>query len=321
MDLPRDIVLTQPSTSQADNYPSLADSHDDFRAYFEREGFVVLCNAIPPEMCETAKQAFLTEVHPDKHALFMRHASGMHERHVYTEHGFMKFPMMNIQDLPDRCYPGFKRNGLALLTHEAVQQAMAILFGEPAQLVHTMYFDGNQATWAHRDGHYIDSDREGSMVGAWIAAEDIHPDAGRFFVVPRSHRIGVLGELQDPNGAGYKTAMADFVRNGPLDCVAPILRQGDMLLWSAMTIHGSLPSAQPQWSRRSFTGHYVPRSHQLKKHLKRETALQTITVNGVQVTLHSDQQTVLGLLKSVLRVDFPRLYGAMRRTKAAVNWA
>lgn len=320
MDMPRDIVLTRPSGDPADGYPSPSSAHA-FRAYFEREGFIVLRNAIPPALCEAAKQSFITELLPDRHALFMRHASGTHERHVYTEYGFMKYPVMNFQDLPDKRYPGFKRDGLGLLTHAAAQRAMTILFGEPAQLVHTMYFDGNQTTWAHRDGHYIDSDREGNMVGAWIAAEDIHPDAGRFFVVPRSHRVGVLGERQNPNGVDYKTVMADFVRNGPLDCVAPVLRQGDMLLWSAMTIHGSLPSRQPRWSRRSFTGHYVPQSHQLKRHLQRETALQTMTVNGVQVTLHSDHQSIVGLLKGALRVDFPRLYWAMRRTKAAIRWA
>ena len=59
-------------------------------------------------------------------------------------------------------------------------------------------------------------------------------------------------------GLAYKKRMADFVRDGPLDCVAPILQQGDMLLWTSMVIHGSLPTMDERWSRRSFTAHYVP---------------------------------------------------------------
>jgi phytanoyl-CoA hydroxylase len=316
MDMPRDTILIRPAGDQADAYPAFQNTLA-FRSYFEREGFIVIRNAISSDLCEAAKQAFLAEMLPAKHALFVRHASGAHERHVYTEHGFMKFPVMNIQDVPDKRYPGFRRNGLALLTHDNVQRAMAALFGEAGQLVYTMYFDGNQTTWSHRDGHYFDSHQSGAMVGVWIAAEDIHPDAGRFFVIPRSHHLGVLGERQDPNGRDYKTVMADFVRHGPLDCVAPILRQGDMLLWSSMTIHGSLPSANAQWSRRSFTGHYVPQSHQFTQHLKRKAARKTINVNGVPVTLHGDQ-SALGMLKESLRVDFPRIYWAMRRTKAAI---
>jgi phytanoyl-CoA hydroxylase len=315
MNLPRDTILIRPSGETTDAYPSPQSAHA-FRAYFEREGFIVIRNALDTTLCESAKQAFLTEMLPARHALFVRHASGAHERHVYTEQGFMKFPVMNIQDVPGKHYPGFKRHGLALLTHQKVQQAIKVLFGEAGQLVHTMYFDGNQATWAHRDGHYIDSHQAGHMVGIWIAAEDIHPDAGRFFVIPRSHKVGVLGERQDPNGRDYKTVMAEFVRHGPLDCVAPVLRQGDMLLWSAMTIHGSLPSTDASWSRRSFTGHYVPVSHQFKRHLKRHAAPRTIDVNGVAVTLNDDR-SALGMLKESLRVDFPRVYLAMRRTKAA----
>jgi phytanoyl-CoA hydroxylase len=316
MDMPRDTILLRPPGDQADAYPSPHNTYA-FRAYFEREGFIVIRNAIEHGLCEAAKQAFLTEILPARNALFVRHASGAHERHVYTEHGFMKFPVMNIQDVPDKRYPGFRRNGLALLTHQKVQRAINALFGEAGQLVHTMYFDGNQATWSHRDGHYIDSHQSGAMVGVWIAAEDIHPDSGRFFVVPRSHRIGVLGERQDPNGRDYKSVMADFVRNGPLDCVAPVLLQGDMLLWSSMTIHGSLPSTDSRWSRRSFTGHYVPQSHQFKRHLHKNGAQTTINVNGVPVTLHADR-SALGVLKESLRVDFPRVYLAMRRTKAAI---
>jgi phytanoyl-CoA hydroxylase len=316
MEMPRDTILIRPAGERADAYPLPSSTHA-FRAYFEQEGFIVVRNAISKPLCEAAKQAFLTEILPAKHALFVRHASGAHERHVYTEHGFMKFPVMNIQDVPDRRYPGFRRNGLALLTDERVQRAISALFGEAGQIVYTMYFDGNQTTWSHRDGHYFDSQQSGAMVGVWIAAEDIHPDAGRFFVVPRSHRIGVLGEQQDPNGRDYKSVMADFVRHGPLDCVAPILQQGDMLLWSSMTIHGSLPSANASWSRRSFTGHYVPQSHQFKRHLVKNAVSRTILVNGVPVASHADR-SALGMLKESLRVDFPRVYMAMRRTKAAI---
>ena len=54
-------------------------------------------------------------------------------------------------------------------------------------MIHTMYFDGNQKTWAHRDSHYIDAEETGRMIGVWIAAEDIDPGAGPFYVYARSH--------------------------------------------------------------------------------------------------------------------------------------
>jgi hypothetical protein len=185
-------ILIRPRSDADDVYPSI-DDMAGLRAYFEREGFVVLRRALPPLACETARQAFLREALPARRAYFKRHASGRYERNVYTEHGHMKFPIMNLQDIGGRRFRQFRQRGLELLTHDHVQHIMRGMFGEPGRLVHTMYFDGNQATWAHRDGDYFDSAASGRMIGVWIAAEDIHPDAGRFYVVPRSHCSAIPG--------------------------------------------------------------------------------------------------------------------------------
>jgi phytanoyl-CoA hydroxylase len=286
-----------------------------FKAFFDEQGYVVARQGVAKELCELAKQAFLREILPARKALFMRHASSKHERHIYTEHGFMKYPIMNFQDIPGKNYPSFKRHGLDLLTQDTIRNVVRTLFGEPGQLVHTMYFDGNQTTWAHRDGHYIDSQKAGLMVGIWVAAEDIHPGSGRFFVIPRSHRMLVPGEHRDPNGEDYKAIMADFVMNGPLDCMAPILRQGDIVLWNSMTIHGSLPTTDPQFSRRSFTGHYMPQSQQLLRHLVKHTTPNTMTVNGVPITLHCDHRSPLGKVKSAMRDHCPQLYWFMQQIR------
>ncbi len=306
-------VRLRPSPDEADAYPS-PNQELQFKAYFEREGFIVVRRALPKELCEGAKQAFLNEVLPAKQAYFMRHASGKHERHVYTEQGFMKYPVMNIQDLPASRFPLFRGRGLHLLTHPTIQNIMRLLFGEPGRMVHTMYFDGNQTTWAHRDGHYLDSRNKGAMVGIWVAAEDIHPDAGRFYVLPRSHHYIVPGEEQDPNGAEYKELMENFARSGTLDRVSPLLMQGDVLLWNSLIVHGSLPTTNPLYARRSFTAHYVPQSHQHDK-LKAGRP-QSFTVNGVDITGYSEQASFAGRFKNALRLDYPQLYWCAERFKS-----
>lgn len=282
------------------------------RAYLEREGYVVLRRLLPLAPCESARQAFLDEVLPARRAYFKRHASGRFERNVYTEYGHMKYPIMNLQDIGGRRFQQFRQRGLELLTHPHLRHLMRQLFGEPARLVHTMYFDGNQATWAHRDGDYFDSSAAGRMIGAWVAAEDIHPDAGRFYVVPGSHR-NVMAEIDDPNGARYKQQMADFVRAGPYDCVAPVMMQGDVILWNALTVHGSLPTGDARHTRRSFTGHYVPDSQPLRRYLSDAQTDRYIAVNNVPIVLHQDHHTLRGVFKATIKSDYPLLYGALRR--------
>jgi phytanoyl-CoA hydroxylase len=297
-----------------ENYPPLEDAKG-FRAYFEREGFILVRGKLPAGLCTEAVEAFRREVLPERFAYFERHASGRHERHVYTEAGFMKYPIMNLQDISRRRYPQFRRCGLDLLTQPAIQQAIRVLCGEPGHVVHTMYFDGNQHTWAHRDGHYIDARQPGRMIGVWVAAEDIDPDAGRFFVLPRSHTMPVPGEQGDPNGADYKTAMAHFVRHGPLECVAPVMRRGDFLLWSSLTIHGSLPTGNARCARRSFTAHYVPASQDFEWKVQAAGARRTVSVNGVEIALHRNDASLLARLRHGLRDELPRAYGLAQRIR------
>jgi phytanoyl-CoA hydroxylase len=312
--LPRSTVLDYPRGVIADPYPTL-ESPERFRSWFNEEGCIVLRGALPPRLCQAGIDAFRREVLPDHLAFFERHASGKFERHVYTPAGFMKYPIMNLQDLPERRYAAFRRAGLNVITHPAIQRAMRVLCNEPARIVHTMYFDGNQTTWAHRDGHYIDSGHAGSMIGVWVAAEDIDPQAGRFFVLPRSHRMRVPGEEGDPNSPEYKQRMADFVRNGPLDCLAPVLRQGDVLLWSSLTIHGSLPTADPRCSRRSFTAHYVPDSHPYQWNVRPQASRRRMRFNKVEVILHRDDSSWLRRLRNAVREDWPRAYGVLQSVR------
>lgn len=306
---PRNLVLQHPrGTQERESYPS-PDDAGAFRAWFEREGFVVVRNAVPVPLCDAGIAAFRKEVLVDRMGFFERHASGRYERHVLTDAGFMKYPIMNLQDLPEKKYPAFRKTGLDILTQPRIQQAVQALCGEPGRMVHTMYFDGNQTTWAHRDGHYIDSGQAGSMIGVWVAAEDIHPEAGRFFVMPRSHQMAVPGETGDPNTDEYKARMAEFVRNGPLDCLSPVLRQGDLLMWNSMVIHGSLPTSDHRHSRRSFTAHYVPRSHQYQWNVRSQASMHRMVINGVEVILHRDDATALKRLRNAVRAELPWLYG------------
>lgn len=300
------------------HYPQAGDVQA-LRAGFERDGYAVIRRLLPLSACEQARQAFLDEVLPARYAYFKRHASGRHERNQYTEYGHMKYPIMNLQDIGGRRFRRFRQCGLELLTHPQVRHLMQQLMGEPARLVHTMYFDGNQATWAHRDGDYFDASAAGRMIGLWIAAEDIHPDAGRFYVVPGSHR-SLTAEVSDPNGPRYKQQMADFVRGSAQGGVAPPMRQGDAILWHALTVHGSLPTADGRHTRRSFTGHYVPESRPLRRYLTDRPADRYIAVNNVPVALHEDCHTLRGVLSSAMKSDYPLLYAMLRAFSSARSW-
>lgn len=299
--------------------PALSDPAA-FRRFFAREGYIVVRKALPAAVCAEAVDGFLKEVHLDTRALFLRHPSASYEAHVYTLAGHMQDPIINLQGISGRRFPQFKAASLALLTDPVLRRAVETLLRAPARLDRSMYFDGCQASSAQRDGAAFDPARPAAMVGAWIAAEDIDPRAGRIFVLPRSHLRPVPGEAGlDPDSARYKAAMADFVAHGPLRPVAPVLAQGDLLLWHALTIHGSSPTTSAACSRRSFSGHYIADSDCLQCQLARGGA-GGVMLGGIEVLHHSEQRGVAGRAANLLRSEYPGAYTLLRRLAYLRGW-
>ncbi len=299
-------------------YPSVAQP-EELKAHFAREGFVVLRGLIPVELCDAVVHAFQDEVRPDR-GYFYRHASDRPEQHVFTDHGFMKYPIMNLQDLPRSRFGRFQRHGMDVLTHLNVQAALQVLYGESSRLIHTMFFDGNQATWPHQDSYYIDAEEIGRMVGLWVALEDIQPGAGRFFICPKSHLLEfpILGrDMQlDPNGPEYKAHVVELMRAHGLEVHAPALRKGDAIVFPSTMIHGALQTTEPHFSRKCLTAHFVPASGGFVWHHTRQARLNMRPVNGVPVQYHKDRNDPKNALSFFLESRFPEAY---RRTRQALG--
>ena len=166
------------------------------------------------------------------------------------------------------------------------------------------------------------------MIGVWIAAEDIHPGAGPFYVYARSHRTPTPPDLEldqiDPNGPEYKRRMAAFAGGSALRLVAPELAQGDMILWSSLTIHGSLATtaAEPV----AALAHRPLRSGlpDLLWGRKAEGSRRELAVNGVPVTQHGDRprgslRATLRRAERLLEATAPAIHRAVKAAKAGTS--
>jgi phytanoyl-CoA hydroxylase len=287
----------------------------DHRARYDSDGYVLLRGLIPPELCDEARRAFAAEVKPYPGFIY-RQATAVPEKNVFTEHGHVLNSLLNIQDLDRSCFPRFTDVGMRILTHQRLQAAVADVLGEPGTIVQTMYFDGNPSTWAHQDTYYLDSTQIGRMTAAWIAVEDIHPGAGRFFVYPGSHKIDMAKNGGDFdiafNHDRYKKLVIDTILRFKLQCHAPPMRKGDVLLWAARTIHGSLQT-KGTGSRSSFTAHFIPASTGLLQFQARARSMKLREVNGLQVHCPKDQ--TLRRNRTILYVEtrFPRVFKTAKR--------
>jgi phytanoyl-CoA hydroxylase len=280
----RTIII--PASAREDFGYFTPDQGDAIRQYLRENGYVVIRKLIPAGLCQQGLLHFEREV-ANYDGYLYRQTTANPEQHRFTEHGFMLNPILNIQSLDARRFPRFRGAGLAILTHSAIQTMVRQILGEPGIIVQSMYFQGNPTTWPHQDTYYLDGEPLGAMIGVWFAVETIAPGAGRFFVYPKSHCIDMVrngGNFDIAfNHDRYKKLVVDVIRDNSLECCAPALEQGDVLMWSSKTIHGSLPTTQPQSSRSSFTGHYIPARSRFLQFQRRVRRLDCAEIDGMLV--------------------------------------
>jgi phytanoyl-CoA hydroxylase len=303
--------------SKEDDYPYFVlDQAADIRKYYDENGYVVLRGLLPLDQCDRATASFEAEVKPFGGFLY-RQTSGSPERHVFTNEGFMLNPILSVQSLDRRHFADFRRAGLDLLTHGGMQRAVSTILGEPGKLVQSMYFDGNPVTWPHQDTYYLDAEEIGRMTAAWIAAEDIAPGAGRFFVYPKSHLIDMAkngGKFDIAfHHERYKELVKQVIREQGLACRAPALSKGDVLFWAAKTIHGSLRTTEPTRSRRSFTAHFIPDRSRFLQFQTRIKPLKTELVNGMRVHHPKDLSQAANRVVLFVETRFPRAFQMTKR--------
>jgi len=296
-------------------YFAAADK-DGYQAYYTENGYVVIRGAVDVALCDAANAAFDAEIYPSQ-AYIYRQTTARAERNQFTKTGFVLNPILNVQSVDPRLFPGFREKAIEVMTAPAIQAACIALFGEPGKIVQSMYFHGNPSTWPHQDTYYLDSSNKGTMTAAWIAAEDIEPGAGRFFVCPGSHRLDMEQNGGDfdiaYNHDRYKKLVMDVMQNHQMRVVAPALKKGDVLFWSASTIHGSLPTSQPDRSRRSFTTHWIPASTELLQFQARVRPMAYESVNGALVARPKDLSRARNRMILGAESRFPKAFGLAKK--------
>lgn len=312
--LNRDMKVPVKVDDATDIYLKLK-TDQDIKNYFQENGYVIIRNVVPADLCDQARDAFLKEVKP-YHGFIYRQASANPEKHKITPHGYMLNSILNIQSIKTDPFPTFKKLGLEVITHKNVTEKLRALMGELPKVVQSMYFEGNPATWAHQDSYYLDSEKF-NMIASWFAVEDIAPGAGRFYVYPGSHKIDMEKNGGDFdiafNHDRYKELIKKIIIEKNLQIVAPSLRKGDIFLWHGKTIHGSLDTFQPEYSRSSFTAHYIPQSERFLQFQSIIKPIHTKKINGIEVNHPKDLDAFKNRAIMFAETTFPKSFQFLKK--------
>jgi phytanoyl-CoA hydroxylase len=306
-----------PTTIQEDSSYFTIDQVKHAVKYYQENGYVVIRNLIPIEQCDLVKKEFEVSVKMYNNYLY-RQTGGNPEKHRFNEQSYVINPILNIQDVPLSKLGKFREFSLNVLTNNQVKYFLNFLYGENPTLVQSMYFEGNSATWAHQDTYYLDSDHIGTMIAGWYAVEDIHPGAGRFFIYPKSHLIDLHKNGADFdvafNHSRYKALIIEIIKKFNLECRAPALKKGDVLFWNSKTIHGSLETRQPQYSRCSLTAHYIPESHNHIQFQSRILKMDLRLFNEIKVSHPKTLESFKNRCILFFETRFPKIFQTLKWT-------
>lgn len=161
-----------------------------------------------------------------------------------------------------------------LALHRALTEKIAELIGsEPGLHLCLTGFQSTERAW-HQDS-YLNPESVGeNYLAAWIALDDISPDAGPFEYAPGSHlwpviqREKVWNQMrkigQDPSlptwpsdSQGWVGEACDFeIKRRNAETRTFIAKRGDVLLWHSSLVHRGSEPINRDIERRALIAHY-----------------------------------------------------------------
>ncbi|HSI85954.1 MAG: phytanoyl-CoA dioxygenase family protein [Candidatus Methylacidiphilales bacterium] len=146
------------------------------------------------------------------------------------------------------------------LAHPAIAQSLSTLIGPDVKCMQSMLFikaSGKPGQAWHQDEDYIPT-RDRSLTGAWIALDDATLENGCLWVIPGSHRPGILWKQEWHGDRRFDCAYES--RGFPYtdaDAVPVEVKKGSIVIFNGYTLHRSLPNQAKSGFRRALVNHYM----------------------------------------------------------------
>jgi phytanoyl-CoA hydroxylase len=283
---------------------------------YQVNGYYICRNLIGSDQIDPLLEHYKADIVTAKRPFF-RQNSSLYEVNKLTEHGHVTQSFLDIHEY--REFPQFSRCALEIYASQQVRAALREVTGfESCNLMQTMLFDANTETWPHQDWWYLDSVPNGNLLAAWFALEDIDERAGRFFVIPKSQTVDLHSDTPSLPHKDWIGRMRDYVATNRGQVFAPALRQGDVLFWNSRLVHGSLPTQDRRFSRKSLTAHYLPSHFTFGNLFVEKPWIQYKEYKGMKYYRNQPDYSPFNRLKYGIKTsvyDSPRVIKAMRKVQ------
>lgn len=217
---------------------------------YDRYGYVIIPDALSPAMLAEVRaeataicrglRGGIDGVAPaheqDDDAAVLRHYLCIHFPHKISP------AMLDVGRLP------------------AVVEMLCEVVGPNVKMMQSMLFikaEGKPGQAWHQDEAHIPT-RDRSLTAAWIALDDAMVENGCLWVIPGSHRPGVLYPVREQHDPRFDCAQeAHGFGYREQDAVPIELAAGAALIFDGYLLHRSLPNTSQRGMRRALVNHYM----------------------------------------------------------------
>ncbi len=159
------------------------------------------------------------------------------------------------------------------LAHPNTVEILSKVIGPNVKCMQSMLFiksAGKPGQAWHQDEDYIPT-RDRSMTGAWIALDDATVQNGCLWVIPGSHKPGVLWPQKWHADQRFDCALEAYQFPYKDEDAIPVeVKAGSMVVFNGYLLHRSLPNVTENGLRRSLVNHYMSAESLLPWHEPKE---------------------------------------------------
>ena len=148
----------------------------------------------------------------------------------------------------------------AALAHPRIVRGLTAVIGPNVKAMQSMLFiksEGKPGQAWHQDEFFIPT-RDRSLTAVWIALDDATVENGCLWVLPGSHRPGILYPTQEQADPRFDCSIEAY--NFPYadsDAVPVEIPAGTALFFSGYLLHRSLQNSGKHGYRRALANHYM----------------------------------------------------------------
>lgn len=239
--------------TQQPTYPLFDHPDDQFAEHVREHGFAILRDALSPTEVARVNGDAIRLCRGDYGAIGSADGDLVLDNTLSDDEVLRSFLCIHF---PHKASPAARQ----AMTAPRVVTALTRVIGPNVKCMQSMLFikaEGRPGQAWHQDEHFIPT-RDRSLTAAWIALDDATVDNGCLWVLPGSHRRGVLYPERVQNDPRFDcTGEAHDFPHRDEDAVPVEVPAGAAVIFNGYLLHRSLPNNGSRGYRRALVNHYM----------------------------------------------------------------